>query len=151
MAAGLPKRAVFYSAVSAFRCETALVIEGGEIDERHWSDNGEALDGAWTRHEILATNVANAETPGYKRLDYDFRGQLERELSKVASPVATNARHLSSASNTRTFAQQDLSNLTADGNSVDIDKEMAEVATNTLYYEAVSGSCHLSWVFYEKR
>ena len=98
-----------------------------------------ALDGAWNRHEILASNVANAETPGYKRLEYDFIGQLQREMSKVASPTLTNARHLSASTSVRTFTEQDLSSITADGNSVDIDKEMGEVATNTLYYEAVSG------------
>lgn len=97
-----------------------------------------ALDGAWNRHEILAANVANAETPGYKRMDYDFRGQLQRELSKVAAPVTTDARHLSASTGMRTFAERDLSSITADGNSVDIDKEMGEVATNALYYEAVS-------------
>ncbi|MGE5578701.1 MAG: flagellar basal body rod protein FlgB [Bacillota bacterium] len=97
-----------------------------------------ALDGAWMRHELLANNVANAETPGYKRLDFDFRGQLQRELSKVASPIMTNSRHLSASTSQRTFLEQDLSSITPDGNSVDIDREMGEVATNTLYYEAVS-------------
>lgn len=97
-----------------------------------------ALDGAWARHELLANNVANAETPGYKRLDYDFRSQLQKELSRVASPTMTNSRHLSASTSQRTFFEQDLSSITADGNSVDIDKEMGEVATNALYYEAVS-------------
>lgn len=97
-----------------------------------------ALDGAWARHELLANNVANAETPGYKRLDYDFRGQLQKELSKVASPIRTNSRHLSASTSQRAFFEQDLSSITPDGNSVDIDREMGEVATNTLYYEAVS-------------
>jgi len=97
-----------------------------------------ALDGAWSRHEILANNVANAETPGYKRAEYDFQRQLLKEFSKVDAPRTTDARHLSGTTGQRTFTEQDLSSITADGNSVDIDKEMGEVATNTLYYEAVS-------------
>lgn len=98
-----------------------------------------ALDGAWTRHEILANNVANAETPGFKRQEYDFLGQLQKQLRETASPTLTNSRHLSGSASVTTFIEQDLSSITADGNSVDIDKEMGEVATNTLYYEAVSG------------
>lgn len=97
-----------------------------------------AMDGAWARHEILASNVANAETPGYKRLEYDFLGQLQRELDKTASPAVTNARHLTTSTRTRTFLEQDLSSITADGNSVDIDKEMGEVSSNAIYYDHVS-------------
>jgi flagellar basal-body rod protein FlgB len=97
-----------------------------------------ALDGAWARQEVLANNVANAETPGYKRLELDFRGQLQKALSAVAAPAVTDPRHLSASTSRRLFEQQDLSSVTADGNSVDIDKEMGEVSTNALYYEAVS-------------
>lgn len=97
-----------------------------------------ALDGSWNRHEILANNVANAETPGYKRVEYDFQKQLLKEFSKVDAPRITDARHLLGTTGRGTFTEQDLSSITADGNSVDIDKEMGEVATNTLYYEAVS-------------
>ncbi|MEX0974455.1 MAG: flagellar basal body rod protein FlgB [Bacillota bacterium] len=97
-----------------------------------------ALDGAWARQEILANNVANAETPGYKRLDLDFRGQLQKALGAVATPSITDPRHLSASDNVRLFTEQDLSSITPDGNSVDIDKEMGEVSTNALYYAAVS-------------
>ncbi len=125
-------------------CLSGLVPEGILRFERgvEMKDIGAimqgALDGAWARQEILANNVANAETPGYKRQDLDFRGYLQKALGAPASPVTTDPRHLSATSSARMFAEQDLSSITPDGNSVDIDKEMAEVSTNALYYEAVS-------------
>jgi flagellar basal-body rod protein FlgB len=97
-----------------------------------------ALDGAWARQEILANNVANAETPGYKRLEMDFRGYLAKAVATGSSPVKTDPRHLSGRSESSLFIQQDLSSVSPDGNSVDIDREMGEVSTNALYYAAVS-------------
>lgn len=97
-----------------------------------------ALDGAWARQEVLANNVANAETPGYKRRDIDFLSCLQQAAGIKAQPVATNARHLAGSDQTRFITTQDTSSITPDGNSVDIDKEMGEVSANTLYYEAVS-------------
>ncbi|MGI6662952.1 MAG: flagellar basal body rod protein FlgB [Bacillota bacterium] len=107
-----------------------------------------ALDGAWRRHEVLANNVANAETPGYKRLDLDFRTALaEASAAKRPTLVATSPRHIVPSNTVEPGCLgQDLSAITPDGNSVDIDREMGEVAANALYYSAVSGQlrAHLS-------
>lgn len=98
-----------------------------------------AMDGAWARHEILANNVANAETPGFKRLDLDFRSMLAKAGTRQPAWLKTDSRHLSPTSQRNTWTiQQDLSSITPDGNSVDIDREMGEVSTNALYYAAVS-------------
>ena len=98
-----------------------------------------ALDGAWRRHEALANNVANAETPGYKRVDLDFRSHLAEASSKGPTLLTTSPRHIVPSRAARMAAGQDHSAITPDGNSVDIDREMAEVSTNALYYSAVSG------------
>ena len=98
-----------------------------------------ALDGAWRRHEVLANNVANAETPGYKRLDLGFRSALAEATSKGPTLLTTSPRHISPSRPSQEFRLgQDLSAITPDGNSVDIDREMGEVSTNALYYSAVS-------------
>lgn len=98
-----------------------------------------AMDGAWARHEVLANNAANAETPGYKRLELDFRGALQEAEGAVAKWLTTNPRHLTPTGNRGPWSiTQDRSSITPDGNSVDIDREMAEVSTNALYYSAVS-------------
>ena len=41
---------------------------------------GKAADASWKRNEILANNMANVDTPGYKRQDIDFESQLRRAL-----------------------------------------------------------------------
>ena len=39
-----------------------------------------ASDASWTRNEIIANNIANVDTPGYKRQDLNFEDELERAL-----------------------------------------------------------------------
>ena len=142
MAAGFPKRAVL-----VLRCLSALVpggsrdLRGGKIMKDVALIMQRALDGAWRRHEVLANNVANAETPGYKRLDLDFRSALaEATASTRPTLVATSSRHIVPSNTVQPGRlAQDLSAITPDGNSVDMDREMGEVAANALYYSAVSG------------
>lgn len=99
------------------------------------------------RQEILASNIANADTPNYKARDFDFQGALQDALTKQSSPpgvlATTNARHIPRGTpdgNTlpdgtqiqyRTPTQN-----TVDGNTVDMDVERAQFADNALRYEA---------------
>ena len=105
-----------------------------------------ALDGAWSRHHVLAQNVANAETPGYKRQDVDFQSFLRKSGESKIGLQASNERHINGQSYIRLQVTEDTSSITPDGNGVDIDKEMGEVSSNALYYAAVSRqmSAHLS-------
>lgn len=107
---------------------------------------GRALTASWLRHQALATNVANAETPGYKRVDLDFRRYVEAAMKPGLKMLTTSSRHLTGSSEERAVMVRDLSSVSPDGNGVDIDKEMAEVASNSLYYSAVARqlSSHLS-------
>ncbi|HHW19419.1 MAG TPA: flagellar basal body rod protein FlgB [Firmicutes bacterium] len=97
-----------------------------------------ALDGAWARHQVLANNVANSETPGYKRQELDFQTYLARALQPGLRVVTTHPKHMAGVGREPLYVTQDLSSITPDGNSVDIDREMAEVSTNALYYASVS-------------
>ena len=103
-----------------------------------------ALNASWKRNEALANNIANVNTPGYKRSDVKFKDLLKESLQDNAVKGAkTHQRHMD-------IGAKDLSNLTheitqsqgystrRDGNNVDIDVEMAEVTKNNIYYEAVS-------------
>lgn len=103
-----------------------------------------ALNASWKRNEALANNIANVNTPGYKRSDVKFKDLLKESLQDTAVKGAkTHHRHMD-------IGARDLSNLTheitqsqgystrRDGNNVDIDVEMAEVTKNNIYYEAVS-------------
>ncbi|MEA2410128.1 MAG: flagellar basal-body rod protein FlgB [Thermoleophilaceae bacterium] len=87
-----------------------------------------AISGASLRQSVLANNLANAETPGYHRMDVNFHDALAQAMGSgdAATIDAT------------TFTpQQDSQTMRADGNGVDIDTESATMAKNGLEYEAL--------------
>ena len=87
-----------------------------------------AISGASMRQEVLANNLANAETPGFQRSDVDFHSTLAQAM-KSDNPSQIESTSFS--------AQQDAQTLRADGNGVDIDVESANMAKNGLEYEAL--------------
>jgi flagellar basal-body rod protein FlgB len=87
-----------------------------------------AISGAAMRQEVLANNLANAETPGFQRSDVDFHSTLSQAM-KTADPNAIESTSFS--------AQTDSQTLRADGNGVDVDVESANMAKNGLEYEAL--------------
>ena len=91
-----------------------------------------ALSGMSAANERLrasANNVANAATPGYRRVDVDFHSALSAALG------SSDAR--SAVENTAFTTQQDSVGVTqADGNSIDVDNESAKLAANALESEA---------------
>jgi len=103
-----------------------------------------ALNASWKRNEVLANNIANVNTPGYKRSDVKFQEKLKESLQETTVQGAkTHESHLD-------IGGKDLSNIThevttsegystrRDENNVDVDVEMGEVTKNNIYYEAVS-------------
>src|SRR3954470_24988014 len=89
------------------------------------------IAGTTQRHQALAANLANANTPGYQRVDVDFHSTLSAALAQGAGADAS----LQSATFSPT---QDLSSgaVQADGNTVDPDSESAKLAQNALEQEA---------------
>jgi flagellar basal-body rod protein FlgB len=87
-----------------------------------------AISGAALRQEVLANNLANAETPGFRRSDVDFHSQLAQAMKSDEGKVIEN---------TAFSPQQDSQVLRADGNGVDIDVESANMAKNGLEYDAM--------------
>ncbi len=97
-----------------------------------------ALNGAWLRHELLSNNIANSETPGYKARELDFQSYLNKAKMPNLKLVTTNLLHVQ-PENIPSFAINiDKTSVTPDGNSVDVDKEMADISANALYYSAIS-------------
>ena len=91
-----------------------------------------ALGAAGKRQEVLANNLANVNTPGYKRLDVDFDGML----AKAVDAAKTGDRSALDA--LRPGVQTDSAvAVRADGNSVDVDQEMAFLAENNIRYNAL--------------
>jgi flagellar basal-body rod protein FlgB len=84
------------------------------------------------RQRMLAGNIANADTPGFVARDMDFAAAL-REATRRANPGAARSPALLAETHLR-YAAPSQSNL--DGNSVDMDRERASFADNTVKYEA---------------
>ena len=88
---------------------------------------GKAADAAWLRNDALVHNIANVNTPGYKRQDVDFESVLKKELhnSKYISMDA-KVDHLSTGRlNVGVHTDSAGYSYRLDGNNVDIDTENA--------------------------
>ncbi|MBI5660356.1 MAG: flagellar basal body rod protein FlgB [Nitrosomonadales bacterium] len=95
------------------------------------------------RQELLASNIANADTPNYKARDIDFAGALQGALSGSAAKLplaATAPRHLGGTSGESVpgapVRYRNAVQPSADGNTVDMDVERAQFAENAMRYEA---------------
>ena len=104
-----------------------------------------ALAAANLRHEVLSNNIANVNTPYFRRRHVRFEDLLKKELGLEDDPlmkvVRTHDRHLPIPYHGKTHAfieQESTTNMRLDGNNVDIDIEMADVAKNQLYYNAMA-------------
>lgn len=84
------------------------------------------LDVASMRHQVIAQNVANVNTPGYHRRDVSFEEALSGHLGKHPVEALLHAKpQIVEATDGR---------MRADGNNVDIDVEMGRLSKNTLLY-----------------
>jgi flagellar basal-body rod protein FlgB len=96
------------------------------------------------RHDLLASNIANQETPGYKAIDLDFEGAFQKSISGNKAKlmlVKTDMRHLPSShdmfsNNDVKVVQRSSSSFRYDQNNVKVDVEIAKLAENALLYNA---------------
>jgi flagellar basal-body rod protein FlgB len=94
------------------------------------------------RQRLIASNIANADTPGYVARDMNFASALRQASGQAATPGLMNATargHLQAAAGARTqanlgYAMPSQTNL--DRNTVDMDRERASFADNSVKYEA---------------
>ncbi|MBF0255567.1 MAG: flagellar basal body rod protein FlgB [Gammaproteobacteria bacterium] len=91
------------------------------------------------RSEILAANLANADTPGYQARDIDFKKLLSEQSSGHQGMLATHQRHIHPGHSP--VAPQDVAfripeQPSLDGNTVNAEREQVEFASNTLQYQA---------------
>lgn len=100
-----------------------------------------AADAAWTRNEILNNNIANVDTPGYKRQDIRFESLLRNEIARQRRTDSTLDQKVNNVDYRRLtpYVYTDNSGLSTrlDGNNVDIDTEEAELASNQLMYDGI--------------
>ena len=100
---------------------------------------GKAADASWLRNDILANNLANVDTPGYKRKDIDFESQLRRALgSSRYESVDSKVSHVTSTElEGRVYTDAANFSYRLDGNNVDIDTENVELASNQIKYNGL--------------
>lgn len=94
------------------------------------------------RQSILASNIANADTPNYKARDIDFaaalRGAVQGRVGQPLALATTSGRHIamSGMPTSSNLQYRPESQSSVDGNTVDMDVERSAMAENSLHYEA---------------
>ncbi len=97
-----------------------------------------------TRQTLLAENVANAETPGYRGRDlssFSFAEHMQNVSTARIQTTATAAGHITAeASSTNGFGSQAINSfeITPEGNGVTLEDEMMKVTTNQMDYQTVT-------------
>ena len=103
-----------------------------------------SLDYLWLRNEIISNNIANVNTPGYKKYDISFNDYLNNERSKISIgsmvkdskflPIGRDRKQMVAP---QVWRENNIS-MRRDGNSVDIDVENAELAKNSVNYNVIA-------------
>ncbi|MDD3239275.1 MAG: flagellar basal body rod protein FlgB [Lachnospira sp.] len=103
-----------------------------------------AADASWQREEILTNNIANVDTPNYKRQDLEFSTYLNSAIKSAGNSDSTltqkvNQMDLSKVT-TRTYTDHGNLSYRMDGNNVDLSTENVELASEQLNYNALVDS-----------
>ena len=98
-----------------------------------------AADAAWLRNEAIANNLANVDTPNYKRQDVSFEDELIRNLNKVEHRTmdAKVYNMRLSRIEPRVYTDAESVSYRLDGNNVDIDTENVYLAENQITYNSL--------------
>ena len=95
------------------------------------------------RHQVLASNIANADTPNYKARDMDFSKAMESAVAGRTGGLGmarTSGQHLEASAGSA-FAHLQYRGVTqssVDGNTVDMDVERADISENAMQYEILT-------------
>ena len=90
-----------------------------------------AIKGTEARQSVLANNLANVNTPNFKRSDVSFQGALASALESANGSTSTvDDTELTTTTDSAT-------SMRADGNNVDVDTESANLAKNQLLFDSV--------------
>ncbi|MCR5834801.1 MAG: flagellar basal body rod protein FlgB [Selenomonadaceae bacterium] len=106
-----------------------------------------AMTAANMRQEVISNNIANVNTPNFRKSTVNFEDMLAREIygeesNKKLKMVRTRENHLPAEPKKYhaepTIVQDTTNIMRVDHNNVDIDMEMATLTKNNLYYNAVA-------------
>ena len=104
-----------------------------------------ALDASTLRHEAISHNIANVNTPRFKRVDVTFKSQLRAALDRQSAVrgARTHPSHMPIGSppldavQPRVYREADTS-LRVDESNIDIDAEMGALSQNTMHYSVLA-------------
>lgn len=103
-----------------------------------------AADASYLRNQAIAHNIANDDTPGYKRVDVDFQSVLASEIGKSKYVSLDRKIKDVNLSHLSVKVKKDESaypfSYRIDGNNVDIDTENVELAANQIVYQGLTDS-----------
>ena len=101
-----------------------------------------SADASWTRGTVIGNNIANVDTPGYKRQDVAFEDVLKRELKSSKYDTLQKAVDNVSLNKLegRTYTDYASYSYRLDGNNVDIDTENVELASEQLRYQTLTSA-----------
>ena len=103
---------------------------------------GKTADASWKRNEILSNNIANVDTPRYKRQDINFEAQLRQALGNSRYEQVDDKVSSLNVGDLQARVYTDAANFSyrLDGNNVDIDTENVELASNQIKYNGLINS-----------
>lgn len=99
-----------------------------------------AMDAEALRQRVIANNIANLNTPGFKRSRVDFQALLSAAQGEPSTPLKqTDKRHFPGVGGGAVpgVEQVNETSMRADGNNVDLEREMIELVENALNYQAI--------------
>jgi flagellar basal-body rod protein FlgB len=115
-----------------------LNINGNSTSENTYNMLTKSMDVSALRSKVIANNIANINTKGYKKFYVTFEDTLKDSMGGD-SMKTDNSKHIQTGSNSGqiTLKKDESTSMRQDGNNVDIDLEMTNQAANTLMYNAL--------------
>lgn len=97
------------------------------------------LDYAALNNKTIANNIANVDTANYKAREVAFKSVLNNELKSSMQTTRTHDKHFNFNDGNNQFhvTTNNSTSYNHNGNNVDVDKEMSNLATNQIYYNAL--------------
>jgi flagellar basal-body rod protein FlgB len=99
-----------------------------------------ALDYSSLKQKVISQNISNVDTPNYKAKDVSFKAALQTAVEHTITASRTDERHFDfqgSSTSPSIITTNKGTSYNNNGNNVDMDKEMADLATNQIYYNAM--------------
>lgn len=98
-----------------------------------------ALDYASKRNQMISNNIANADTPFYKSKDVLFKSHLNKAIENQVAANRTHHKHyeFSTINQPYHIIKNNHTTFNHNGNNVDMDKEMSNLAKNQIYYQGI--------------